>query len=168
MKDLVSIKDRCIEEGDCWVWQGALSTQGIPVARFDGKTGPVRRIVGELIGLPLNGRVATCNCGNKLCVSPSHVIAITRKKLQARTGMALRGSVSSKLRSKKIFDTKLKTKPPKLSIEIAREVRSSLETERAAAKRLGVSQYTIHAIRHNKIYKDHGNPWLQIQAFSRA
>ena len=73
---VATLHSRCIEEGDCWIWQGACDGHGKPQVRHLGKTVYVRRLMRELKDgrrIP-TGKVVACKCGMDKCVSPAHTV----------------------------------------------------------------------------------------------
>ena len=85
MKQLPKLKDilaRCERDGDCWVWQLAMTTDGRPIWHYQLKRTPlvVRRLVWELKNkqpMPA-GRYACAGCDTPGCVI--HVQALTRSE----------------------------------------------------------------------------------------
>jgi hypothetical protein len=69
---LQSLQSRCLEVGECWIWQGGTDAQGRPQTRHNGKVLYVRRLARELAdGKPMPRRLqAAAHCGDHLCVSP--------------------------------------------------------------------------------------------------
>lgn len=149
-----------IEVGDCWEWQGALQWNSpVPVLNYNGKVGPVRRHIAEELGLPLQGKLATCNCGNQLCVNPEHVVMITRKRLQQRIAKDLRRAVNP-VRMKKLSDRARAA--GKLTLEQAQAIREAEGKQREIAARFGVTQATVSAIKRGKTWRDYSNPFAQL------
>lgn len=81
-KTIASLTARCLEEGDCLIWQGGLDGHGRPQCRHGGKTRYVRRVMRELTdGKPVpRNRVVAAECGNVLCVSPACSEVATDKR----------------------------------------------------------------------------------------
>lgn len=83
---LQTVHDRCVEEGDCWIWKQCVNADGIPSARDGSYSIPVRRRVWELSHGASVGRgwFVVSACGNKLCVCPAHALRLNGKQYMAR------------------------------------------------------------------------------------
>jgi hypothetical protein len=151
------VKTRSEEVGDCWEWQGALQACGTtPMMRHQSKTISVRRLIMQDQGLEVEGKVATCTCGNHLCVNPEHLELITRKKLTKRVAPMLRRSVSMLRKSKISIMARHRAK---LTVEMAEEIRQAEGKQRDIAKRFGVSQATVSVIKRGLAWRDYNNPF---------
>lgn len=67
-----SILARCVEDGDCLIWQGGRYTNGAPrlcVIGGQGRSVSARRALLELRGVIVEGRKAHSTCGNPLCMA---------------------------------------------------------------------------------------------------
>lgn len=154
---LAHIKARSIEEGDCWLWQGAQSKGCAPVIGWGGRPVGVRRHIAEHIqGKRVNGLLASTCCGNQRCVAPAHISMKTRKQLQMATA-ALTGYAANMDRRVRISNAKRAT--AKLNEEIAREIRYADGSQRAIAKRFGVSFDTVNKIKRGLIWREYSSPW---------
>lgn len=133
------IRSKCIEDGDCLVWQAGKSTTtntGIPYMKADGKIVPVRRWIAEnILKLPIKGKLASNICANPACVAPEHVAMKTRVKLQkdtvARTLYHLNPVRNAKL-AKAARDRS--PHPP----EMVEKIRAAEGSHKAIARELGV------------------------------
>jgi len=79
--DLKTVKDRCIEVGECWLWDQGVSSTGYPQACINGKSGvSVRTFVYDVLLAKrrLVGSNIIAECGNKLCCSPACLAAKSR------------------------------------------------------------------------------------------
>ena len=67
---LEKIRKHIVEEGECWVWTGAVQSGCgcVPTMNHNGKVGAVRRFILEEQGVVLGKRLATYTCGNENCV----------------------------------------------------------------------------------------------------
>jgi len=76
---LETIKDRCHEVADCWLWKNATSDGGYPIVKVRGcGCRLVRRLVLDFVGTPAMPRQpVVTTCGEKLCVNPAHLKAST-------------------------------------------------------------------------------------------
>lgn len=158
-----AIHAKCIEDGDCWIWQGAMSHGSRPVARLEGsrKNVSVRRLVLELRGVHPGKRMAYPKCANQACVCPDHVQAMSRAKMHTLIA-ASTGYASTPERRAKIAAAKRKLSP--ITPELVEEIRTSPESGHAIARRLGFCQATVQAIRAHESWRDYQNPYLQLVA----
>lgn len=87
---LAEIKERCIEVGECWEWQGAMSGCGQPRHRIGGKDTKVHHTAFKLARKKQpKGLYLVRSCGNAKCVNPDHIVPMTRSeqmKLAASLG----------------------------------------------------------------------------------
>ena len=76
------IRARCVEEGDCLLWQGALSAGSTPVARHQGANHNLRRFVWTSMGgaLPKKGKAFITKCRDKRCLAASHLAVGSRSR----------------------------------------------------------------------------------------
>jgi hypothetical protein len=157
------VQRHVVEVGECWEWQAALQWNSpVPVINYNGKVAPVRRHIAQyILKLPLEGgKLATCNCGNKLCVNPAHVVLITRKKLQQRIAKESRHLVNP-VRMKKLSD-RARAAQAKLTLQQALEIRDAEGKQRDIAARYGITQATVSAIKRGKTWRDYSNPFAQL------
>lgn len=154
------IKDRCVEVGDCWIWQGAVGASGYPITKASGvKSGCVlvRRLAVELDGRPAKPRQpvrATCN--DKKCCNPDHLVPSTWSAIGKIAGAS--GAFSGVNRCAKIAKAK-RERDAKLTVEQVQEIRESTEAQRKIAERMGVNKNVIQSIRAGKAWKDYSNPF---------
>jgi len=145
---LQTVKDRCVEEGECWIWQLGLSSGGYPQARIDGRARIVRKWVYDVL---LNKRrpvdsVVRCSCENKLCLSPAHLVHGTQAD-------AVRDSYTSGARCPVEMTAKrraniVKQGLTKLDMAKAQEIRSKASTQSKTqlAQDYGVSLSTVKSV----------------------
>jgi hypothetical protein len=148
-----AIRAKCeVREDGCWVWTGSNDGNGQPRMRLpkSRKLHNVRRVILETTGQYLGNLRSTTCCGTPMCVNPEHILALSSSSLIARaakrTGYAQRPE-----RCAAISATKRKSSP--LTPELVAEIRSSPESTRVIAKRLGVHQSTVQAIRSGQVWK---------------
>jgi len=150
---LARIKLRCIECGDCHLWQGSKNDRGHP--QKHGKT--MRRTVWEFAkGAIPTGKLITVTCNQVSCLNPDHLALTTRSEVaritNARPDVKLRKSAGSARANR--------AKLGKIDMEIARDIRMSDEPGNVLAHRLDVSESLISLVRRNKTWVDHSNPYL--------
>ena len=155
------IRAKCIEDGDCLVWQGGRSTRtntGIPYMNSNGKSVPVRRWIAEnVLNLQVDGKMASNICANPACVAPEHVAMKTRTKLQkdtiARTLYHL-----NPVRNAKLAKAARERSPH--SPEMVEKIRAAEGSHKAIARELGVSFSMVNSIKNGQSYRDYtNNPW---------
>lgn len=156
------VQARCHEVGECWEWTGALQQAGCtPTISWQGRPMGVRRLVMLSMGVEVGTRVVTARCGNRLCVAPEHLQAVTRAVLSRRTCKAT--DYSSLARSMRLAQRVRASHRAKLSPEIAAEIRASEGvTQRELAARYGVSQYAISCVIRGRTWRDYYSPFAQL------
>lgn len=148
-----AIRAKCeILDNGCWVWKGSNDGQGQPRMRLPKSRTlvNVRRVILETTGQYLGNLRSTTCCGTPLCVNPEHIMAISCSTLiqraAKRTGYAQKAD-----RCAAISASKRKNSP--LTAELVAEIRTSSESTRAIARRMGVCQASIQAIRRGETWK---------------
>jgi hypothetical protein len=148
----------------CWHWRMGTSC-GAPKVwlQIDGKKIGTRgrRAALMLLGQIQPGQTAfakTC-CKSDDCVNPEHSRAGTRGQHGEWITNSARyaGLVSRKLGAVKARATR----PTKLTMTKAREIRASSETQKALALRYGVSQSVVSAIKLGRIWAE--PTWIPIK-----
>lgn len=159
---LDDIKDRTVEEGDCWVWRGSTTGQGYPTMKPPGcGCSMVRRVAIELTGVNLKPRQpVVTTCGERLCVNPAHLKPSTTAAVAKAA--AARGAFSTPLRGARIAAAK--REKGKLSMDIARDIRVSTDSSRALAELYGVHQSLISRVRAGISWRDYSNPFAGLAA----
>ncbi len=155
------IHERCIEEGDCWIWQGAMSGSASlrPCVNWGGKTRYVRRLVSEMKGVIPPGFVAVATCGRERCVSPHCVKAVTNKR--SKQMAAKRGAFSNPAKIRKASMTRRANSW--ITEEVVGRVRTA-PTAQAAHDETGVSLSYCKAIRRGCFRRDFNNPFVGLLA----
>lgn len=160
--EIERIRLKCIECGECWMWQGATDGGRTPVMRGPGRVLiSVRRRVLILSGIDVTGKLAVSTCEEYLCVAPKHAAAWTRKRLQQRSAKTTRYGKSVS-RMAKIAEKRRES--AKLSMEIATQIRNDTGSQRERAKKYGICQSTVSAIDRGLIWKDYSNPFSALVA----
>ncbi|MBO9679545.1 MAG: hypothetical protein J7556_14985 [Acidovorax sp.] len=155
---LKMIHDRCDEVGDCWEWRYALDGTA-PVMRIPGmrKLVAVRRVVLDLSGKGVAGRLACASCCNPRCVAPQHAVALTRQQLQQRTAQVTQYGRSRSRNAKLSHARRLRSS---MTEEAVAQMRSSGLSTRAAAVAFGCSQTAAADIMAFRTWKDYSSPFL--------
>lgn len=157
MTELERIKARTYDDGGCWIWTGSNNGAGHPKLQ----NGSARRKVWELSkSAPQKHLVISVTCGNALCLNPDHLMCTTKAVVSrisnARTSVKLRRSASSAKANR--------VKLGKITMEIAREIRSSDKQGKDWAKELGVSVSLVSHVRRGRSWVDHSNPFAGLLA----
>lgn len=160
---LDTIRGRCDEIADCWIWAKATSESGYPIVKVRGcGCRLVRRLVLDLVGTPVMPRQpVVTTCGEKLCVNPAHLKASTIAAVAKAS--ADQGAFSGMARAAKIANFK-RSKSAKLDIDKAREIRLSSESGPVLAARYGVNKSVINNIKRGVSWKDYANPFFALGA----
>jgi len=166
------IKDRCVIEGDCWNWQGALQSCGsTPTMHLRNPVTGKRQVMSVRRAAllekhkdsphVLKGKLATYSCGNAACVNPEHTHAVGRRTLQKRLVQEL-GYLQNPLRTQKLSKI-MRDKSP-LTPELVAQIRADDAPQKQIAARFGVSQAAISKIKRWETWKDTANPFAQLGA----
>lgn len=155
------IRARCIEEGDCWIWQRAFDHTAPAMRPPDG-----RRIVVNVRRFMLaqqrdmTGLLASNRCGDRRCVAPDHLIAVTRRRLQQLTAERT-GYHRHPVRRAKMAAAA--TARAGIGAEKVAAILASDEPGRVIAQRLGVSLSTVQAWRNGRRFRA-GDPFAGLQS----
>lgn len=155
---LNDIKARCVEEGECWIWQKATTKAGYPIVKLNGVK-LVRRVVMDIKGVKLKDRQPTVTtCGEKLCVHPEHVKASNWSSVGKAA--AKQGAFSNPARGAKIAKARRQAHDARLTAEQAAEIRQSTESGPVLAARYGINRSRINDIKRGRAWKEYGtNPF---------
>lgn len=142
----------------CWHWVQGIS-QGAPKVHYviNGKKGSGRGRKAALLlsGIPIpKGHVVFPKriCPSDDCVNPEHSRAGTRNN----HGKYLRATGKSISMTKTVAARKsARGKRAKLTIEDARAIRESTESQAKVAKRFGVSQAVVWSIKAGRAWREH-------------
>jgi hypothetical protein len=155
---LKTIKDRCREDGDCWVWtQACTARAGHPQASIDGKGGQlVRRHAVRLSGRPLrSGWRVVDTCGNVRCCNPEHLKQTTPGVVLKRTYDNGSRSTHGEYIARR--DQAIQQGMAKLNMGIVRVIRQRLtagETVAGLAREYGIGEPAMRDIKHGRAWKD--------------
>lgn len=167
---LETLLDRCVAEGECWIWQGYYARKGAyPSGYLNNRRVSVRRAVLELQGKPLPGpgEIAVCKFGERGCVNPDHIEVISRAAMLQRLRDS--GAINETRRVQGITAAVRRRPGLVLDIETARALRadnrSALEIERAT----GINHTTVSKVRRNRLWREIvASPWAGMGERSRG
>lgn len=155
------VKARCTEDGDCLIWKNRTSEDGRPLARSyqgDGKRGTTRDVARahwEAVNGPVpEGLFVASSCGNPRCLNLEHRELIDRSEVNRRAWR------KPDVRARRLVKiTERSRGRGKLTLELARDIRSSGETLKEVAARLGISIETASNVRR-------GEAWREVSPFA--
>ena len=155
------VRDRSIEVGDCWEWQGYFTPHGkTPVSKGKGKLIIVRRVMAIELGLlhTSSKKVTGMRCRNWRCVNPEHLQVMTRQVFIKR---ALENRAGGKFMAKRKA-CEQRRKRAKLTIDQVRAIRASDAKGSKLAIDYGVSEATISLIKRGRIWKEYGGVFANL------
>lgn len=153
------VLDSVIEEGDCWIWQGYVTSGrrgGFPAMKF-GRNGcvTVRRIVVALDGRPaLPRQPVMATCGDKRCCNPAHLKVSTMTEVMQKAGKF--GALSSFAKRAATAKTKRATMA-KLDMTKANEIRASNDSDVVLSAQYGVNRSLIGRIKRGEAWIEYEN-----------
>ena len=152
MSNLIErIHSRCIEEGECWIWQGCCSSHERPQMRHNGKTEYVRHLAYEEHrgAKAQKGRRVTTTCETPRCVCPEHMTAMKVSDHNRRV------SANSPNRAARVLKmTAAKRSASKLTMEQVKEIRESAGTLVEIAAKYGLHYSSVGNIRNGRRWAD--------------
>jgi hypothetical protein len=152
-----SLRARCVEEGDCWIWKGCTDSHGRPQARHNGMVQYVRRLLRELTdGKPVpSNKMVPCLCGQSLCVSPACSL-VTDSQGKARLA-SQRGAFNRPDKLLRMVAT-MRAKSP-ITDALVGQIRTAEGPCSRIAAETGVSLSHVKAIRRGAARKDYSSPF---------
>lgn len=153
------ILSRCIEEGECLIWPGAMASGGkVPCVRYEGETFYVRRVLYEHHAgkPPPNGRGIAVTCGCKRCVR--HIKPLTKSQIGRRAGANYGGPAHAARVAAG------RRRNVKLSEEGVRDIRASADPKAVLAQRWGVIPEYVTRIQSGKARREHNSPFAGLGA----
>lgn len=165
---LKTVRDRCKDDGDCWIWQQA-TIKGYPQASIDGNGGTmVRRWVWlNTHEKAPNGcwRIVS-SCDDNLCCNPEHLKIARPSQITAKGWQSGgRDRQAQRLVQRGRF---IAAGLVKLSMEQARAIRCDERSARVIAAEYGVTAGHIHDIRRHRTWKESRNPVSSVFALAGA
>jgi hypothetical protein len=157
------IWSRCTRCDKCLLWDGGVDDCGVPQMRVaaEKKVRPVRRVLLEALGVSVAGKLATTTCGDPRCMDEKHVVAWTRKRLQARSA---KSTAYGRNEARRAAIAMKRRESATLNIEKVREMRASGMSSREAAAAYGVTQSTAHKALAGITWRDYGSPFARLGA----
>jgi len=147
---------RCIEEGDCLLWQGYCAPKGVP-QMSDGETrrsiSARRWLYQQMVGRVPDGKQVCVTCGNRLCLAREHMKPLTQREkmnLAASRGACSRPDAT-------VNRTLAKRRRAKLTAEQVRSIRRRIASGEAywrIASDVGVCTAHIGQIAVNKRWRE--------------
>ena len=143
-----AILERTEEFGDCLIWTGPYSSVGVPVCFVDGTRLPVRRVLLELAGRKVPGRmVLGVKCGDPRCVCEDHTAVRSRTDhLRHMTRVAIEQPTHT------VNRTLARRARSKLTMQAAETIRAMDGTLEQIGRAFDVSTQTVHRIKNNKAW----------------
>ena len=142
----------------CWLWQGARDEKGYGYSSLNGRNMRAHRVSWTLAhGEIPDGLLVLHHCDVPPCVNPAHLFLGTNADnmadMKAKNRQA-RGDRSGSRRHPESRPRGSRQADAKLNEAQAKEIRS-IEglSQRAIARRYGVSNVTIHKLRTRKTWK---------------
>jgi len=157
---------RCVEDGECWLWQRAVNGSGAPVASVNKvRSTSVRSFAFRLhTGTDPQGLfVIPARCNDPACVRPEHLRAVTRAQVNRWLGSLGRFST---LRTRTVH-AEAGRRRSSIAMADARAMRAlrsqgmTLEQIRVAGP-FQVSTGTISKICRGERWKDYADPLAQM------
>lgn len=146
-KFVEEVRQKChVTEEGCWLYRGSSSESGHP--KFFGGSG--RRQIWTAAKGPLRREwLVTPECLNPSCLCPAHL------KLTTKSKVSLKVNESPAIRAlKTVTSTRYARSRAKLTMEKAREIRSSDATCKALGDQYGVHFSLISAIRKGHAWRE--------------
>lgn len=155
------IHSRCVEEGECLLWQGGTTPAGMPTMHHGKQTkAMVRRVLfAAFYGEVPEGKLVTPMCGNKLCLARKHLRAMTpteSKAIAARKGVYK----SQKTLIKRMLALRAKSSITEETVGLIRDA----NTARDAHEKTGVSLPYCYQIRDGVRRADLSSPFAGLGA----
>lgn len=144
----------CIDDAGCWIWQRHAQKGVMPIINIEGKVMSSRRAAFiALHGEVKPGHEVMGGCEAPLCVNPECSKQVTFAERRRR--MAKKRNYGQ--------SNRMKPAHSKLSIEKARQIRSSEEPTAVLAERFGVSKAAIGYAKRGSTWAE-PSPWAGLGA----
>jgi hypothetical protein len=141
MLTIESLKNKSVEEGECWIWQGYFVKQNVPMVYHDGTMRAVRRLIFQMNTESESTRrwYYVPSCGDYRCINPEHIKRLTAKQHMSAMAKSLANNPSKQaIKSAKISEKKRKLTPEQVS-----EILNTNELAYKLAEKFGVCRSTV-------------------------
>ncbi len=165
--------ERCVDEGECWIWQGAMSgtKKTTPSMQFRGRVQPAY-VATYLLDRGLeavpDGLGLWRSCLNLRCIHPKHVKAGTQA--QKTKFLTLAGAYKCDPSRKAKITATARSRHAKLpgGMAEAREIRASDKSQAEISKDHGISISRVNRIRNGKAWRESVIPGASIFSMGEA
>lgn len=155
--------ERCVEEGECWLWSGGLSgpNKTTPVMHFRGKViqayAATWLLSKRAVEVP-KGKRLWRTCMDARCVNPKHIMCGTVAEM--KTDLQKRGAYVCTLSRKAKITATIRQRHTKLKggMAEARQIRESDDSEKVLAERHGISISHVNRIRNGHAWRETVGP----------
>ncbi len=149
-----SLRARCVEEGECWHWQG-YSANHVPQVHDGEKMTATRKVMWRLMGHEVKKGYYSTSCGHKDCVNPEHLVyrspAVHMRKMNAQ---------EFTLERKLKMQQARRARPDiVLSESLAREIRVADGRYSDIGAQYGVTKAVVSRIKQGRLWRDTANPF---------
>lgn len=151
----------CVEEGDCWNWNGYMANKS-PYVNHNGEMQSVRRLLFTLTGklaMP-KAKYYSSNCENPICVNPDHLVSRS-PKVHAKI-MGKKVNQNAIIRRLKLQKATRNRPTTKLTRELADQIFIDPRSNRAIAGDFNISHSMVSNIKTGKSWQNLSavtNPW---------
>lgn len=154
------IMSRCIEEGDCLIWQGGSAK--VPYLTIQSKKVSVRKLMLQLHGVEIltQSKFFGVGCETPMCVALDHIRQ--RSKAQHAKYFGNLGVYSGPVKIAKMAATK--RAKSKLDDEKVAAIRASDKSSMALSAEYGVAASYITSIKAGKLWKSYNSPFAGLGA----
>lgn len=141
-----SLRVRCVEEGECLIWQGYFAGR-TPMVYNITRMVSVRRLFTLLTrGAAKGGGYYVPTCGDDRCVDPKHTAWHSRSEHASKMAKNANASISAQqVRRAKVSNTRRS-----ISVQAVMEIRNSDEPVRVLAAKYGISRTMIQRYKTGK------------------
>jgi hypothetical protein len=143
---LESLYEMTEECGDCRIWKGYYTVNGVPMVYQGGKMVSVRKLIMSFFQ-KATSKYYSCKCGTPGCVAKEHIDRRTEQQHMGAMNKNSLKSASNPSRRAKISAMKLAQ--GKLTPQTINEIIASNESGPVLAQKYGVTKTRISQVRRN-------------------